>query len=158
MLPYPAPQWPLGNAYIFASEKSSYTFTGKSFTHPNKHMFHMKFQPQRLDLVGGWTNPLWKICSSKMGSVHLPQISGWKYPKKYLKLTSTYLNAYGVKLPLPWSFFSNCTKTCRFWEFAKVTHPFPCLGCSSMVMGKSTRCISPRRIFLRWTKSWWMHK
>ena len=28
-------------------------------------------------LVGGWTNPLWKICSSKFA--HFPQSSGWKF-------------------------------------------------------------------------------
>jgi len=28
-------------------------------------------------LVGGWTNPLWKICSSRF--VHFPQSSGWKF-------------------------------------------------------------------------------
>ena len=34
------------------------------------------------NLVGGFTNPIWKICSSKW--VHLPQGSGWKF-KKYMK-------------------------------------------------------------------------
>ena len=35
-------------------------------------------------LVGGWTNPIWKIWSSKLG-VHLPQGFGVKISKKYLK-------------------------------------------------------------------------
>ena len=56
-----------------------------------------------------------------MGSVHLPQFSGWKYPQKIFEINQ-HLACDGVKLSCLGPFFL-LYQTCRFWEFEKVTHP-----------------------------------
>ena len=45
----------------------------------NHNSYHFHQHSSQLLLVGGWTNPFPKICSSKW--VHLPQGSGWKLKK-----------------------------------------------------------------------------
>ena len=102
----------------------------------------MKLQPQRIDLVGGWTNPCEKYAPPKWVQFFFPNFRGENIPK-ICEINHHPAMYMVLNFPVLVLFFY-CTKPAVFGVW-KSDPPLPCLGCSSMVMGKSTRCISPRR-------------
>ena len=81
-------QWPLGILHfrsLILSKPSPAIF------YTSKRMFHMKFQPQRLDLVGGWTNPFEKYAngfssSSPNCGVKIKRYLSCQHPAMYMVL------------------------------------------------------------------------
>ena len=73
-------------------------------TYTVKHPWWIQFKKGSMQiLVGGWTNPIWKICASQIGS--FPQV-GMKNLKKIETTTQLFLGACSFRQkihPFCWS-------------------------------------------------------
>ena len=72
-----------------------------------------EMSPGNWRLVGGWTNPIWKICSSKW--VHLPQVVGVKSNPKIFELPPLPSYFLGPSNDHPWPTITHDHSMVNWW-------------------------------------------